>query len=209
MKIIALCHDCKHQHTIDIDPMKGPGNAFVDWYVKHPLHKVDFTYPERSPKEISSRDPTSWSEYLHNADVKVAYAATASPTITLASLAASSSLLSGRESTAIDNGASSVKYLDYLVGANYVAASSNNQAGSIYTCVVAALDDSPTWPDAFDGTDSTEAVADAGTFNSICKIIGVIGADSTASQNWPTTLMSVAAQFNGIVPDQFCVLRDP
>lgn len=146
--------------------------------------------------------PPALLSFLPNADVKIAYGASASPTITLASLAASSTLLAGRESTAIDNGAS-VKYLDYLVAGNYRAAASNNQAGSIYTTVVAALDDTPNWPDVFDGTDSTETVSKSGVFNSVCKFLSVIGADSTASQNWPFSGASVAGCFGGIVPDQF------
>lgn len=203
MKYIALCHTCRYQHTIEFDPAKGPPpSAFSDWYTKHPHpHVTEFRFPRRRQQDGHSKPKTGFKEYIHNADVKVAYGASASPTITLASLAASSSLLGGRESTAIDNGTD--KYLDFLAGANYVAAGSNNQAGQIYTCVVAALDDTPTWPDVFDGTDSAETVTDAGVFNSICRVMHVIGADATASQNWPTTLMSVAAMFNGIVPDQF------
>lgn len=146
--------------------------------------------------------PPALLSLLPNADVKLAYAASASPTFTLASLAASSSLLAGRESTAIDNGAS-VKYLDYITSGNYVAAASNNQAGSIYTTVVAALDDTPTWPDVFDGTDSAETVSKSGVFNSVCRPISVIGADNTASQSWPFSGASVAGAFGGIVPDQF------
>jgi hypothetical protein len=146
--------------------------------------------------------PPALVSMLPNADVKLAYGATATPTFTLASLAASSSLLGGRESTAIDNGAS-VKYLDYLVSAQYRSDSSNNQAGSIYTCVVSCFDDTPTWPDVFDGTDSAETVSKQGVFNSICRFLSVIAADATASQNWSVTGASVAGCFGGIIPDQF------
>lgn len=146
--------------------------------------------------------PAALAGMLANADVKIAYAASASPTITLASLAASSTLLAGRESTAVDNGAS-VKYLDYHVGGNYRAAASNNQAGSIHTCVVGANNDTPTWPDVFDGTDSTETVTDSGVFDSVVNVIHSIGADNTASQDWPFGPVSVAYGFGGMIPDQF------
>lgn len=146
--------------------------------------------------------PPALLSLLPNADVKLAYGASAAVTVTINSLAASSSLLAGRESTAIDNGAS-VKYLDYLAAGVFVANSANNQAGSIYTTVVAAIDDTPTWPDVFDGTDSAETVSKAGVFNSICRFISVIGADNTASQSWPFSGASVAGAFGGIVPDQF------
>lgn len=203
MKYLALCHTCRHKHTIDFDPITGPGNALIDWYVKHPHpHVTEFRYPQRRQREMSSRPKHSWKGYIHNADVKVAYGGTATPTMTLASLAASSTLLSGRESSAIDNGASN-KYLDYLVGGNYRAGAANNQAGSIYTCVVAARDDAPTWPDVFDGTDSAETVSKSGVFNAICKFLSTISADNTASQTWYWGLASVAACFSGFLPDQF------
>lgn len=204
MKYVALCHTCARKHIIDFDPKNGPGNAFSDWIVKHPgpEHITEFRYPRRRQQDGKSIPSHKWEGYLHNADVKAAYAASASPTLTLASLAASSSLLAGRESTAVDNGASN-KYLDYLAAGNYRAGASNNQAGTIYTCIVSARDDTPTWPDVFDGTDSAETVTDAGTFNSICNILSAISADATASQTWYWGLRSIAALFGGFLPDQF------
>jgi hypothetical protein len=203
MQYIAVCHTCRHQHKIEFDPKHGPGNAFSDWYTKHGQgHLTEFRYPRRRQQDGTSRPRHEWKGYLHNADVKVAYGATATPTMTLASLAASSTLLGGRESTAIDNGASD-KYLDVLAAGNYRAGAANNQAGTIYTCIVGARDDTPTWPDGFSGTDSTQTVSDSGVFNSICKILSAITADNTASQTWYWGPASVAALFGGWLPDQW------
>ena len=146
--------------------------------------------------------PHAIASFLPNANVNVAYGATATPTMTLASLAASSTLLAGRESTAIDNGAST-KYLDVLAAGNYKAGAANNQAGSILTCVVGARDDTPTWPDVFDGTDSAETVTDQPTFDSICRVISSIAADNTASQVWPWGPVGVAGFFGGALMDQW------
>lgn len=157
---------------------------------------------DTGPHVLHPISPHRLFDYLDNADIKIAYAASAQPTMTLASLAASSTLLGGRESTAIDNGAS-VKYLDYLAAGNYRAGAANNQAGSIYTCVVGARDDTPTWPDVFDGTDSAETVSKSGVFNAICKFLSAIAADNTASQTWYWAPSSVAGCFGGWVPDQF------
>lgn len=200
MKFLALCHTCAHKHTIEFDPKLGPNAAFSDWLTKHPgsVHDIDFVWPERTGKAVQPRDDRRWEHYVHNADVKVAYAATATPTMTLASLAASSTLLAGRESSSISN--ASNKYLDSLCAGNYRAAASNNQAGNIYTCVVGPRDDTPTWPDVFDGTDSTETVTDAGTFNSICRIISSIAADNTASQTWYWGPVTIAGFFGGVLP---------
>lgn len=204
-KGVGLCYP---QRTQKPSPLNRFLSKFWNFRLFHsrvaesPGHLAALRTKEFDFIDLVGVAPPALAAFLPNADVKLAYAASASPTITLASLAASSTLLAGRESDAIDNGAS-VKYLDYLVSGNYVAAASNNQAGSIYTTVVAALNDTPTWPDVFDGTNSTETVSKSGVFNSVCRFLNTIGADNTASQNWPFSGASVAGCFGGIVPDQF------
>ena len=202
MKIQALCHTCRMQHQMDFDPVVGPGSGFSDWLTKHPQgHLTDFLWPERSGKVV--QEEAGYLRYLHNADVKIAYAASSAVTITLASLAASSTLLAGRESAAVVN--SSNKYLDYLLAGNYKSAGSNNQAGSIYTCVVGPRDDTPTWPDGFDGTDSVETVSKQGIFDQVCRIVSSIAADNTASQTWYYGPTAISGMFGGAIPVQFVV----
>ena len=200
MKILALCWSCAHKHVLDFDPDIGPGAGFGNWLMKHPQHDVDFWWPERSAKR--SQLYTAYGHLLSNNDIKLAYAATISVTITLASLAASSTLLAGRESTAIDNGASN-KYLDYLLAGNYRTAATLLQAGTIRTAVVGARDDTPTWPDVFDGTDSVETVTTADIFNSICFLASDIATDAT-QRTWPFGPVSVESLF-GKIPDQFVI----
>lgn len=203
MKIIALCHTCKHQHTMDFDPLVGPGAGFSDWLTKHPQgHLTDFQFPQRSRKDKAVHHP--WMGYIHNADVKTAYAATASVTITLASLAASSTLLAGRESTAVDNGASN-KYLDYLISGFFKTAASNAQAGSINVAVVGNLTDTPTWPDVFDGTDSAETVSLQQVYDQVCRTAAVISTTATDALVWPFGPVAIAGLFGGVLPDQFVV----
>ena len=203
MKVKALCHTCKHQHTIDFDPRVGPGAAFSDWLTKHPgrIHDTDFVWPGRSGKV--TQEPDGWLHYLHNADVKTAYAASAAVTITLASLAASSTLLAGRESTAIDNGASN-KYLDYLLAGHYRTGAANLQAGLIRTAIVGARNDTPAWPDVFDGTDSAETVTVQAMYDSICRIVSEIVTDAT-QRTWPFGPVALASFFGGVIPDQFVI----
>jgi hypothetical protein len=205
MEIVAVCHTCARQHKIDFDPIIGPGAAFSDWLTKHPgpVHDTDFVYPRRRQRERDQR-PTGWAGYLSNEDVKVAYGATITPTLTLASLAASAALLGGRESTAIDNGATN-KYLDYLIAGKYRQAATNTAAGRILTCIVGAQDDTPNWPDVFDGTDSTETVTTADIFNSICRVASDITTAATASATNPFGPVGIAGLFGGIVPDQFVI----
>lgn len=205
MKILALCHTCRHQHKIEFDPRAGPGSAFSDWTTKHAEgHRTEFRWPERTRKQAKRhlRKP-DYLHYLHNADVKTSYAASASPTLTLASLAASSSLLAGRESTAIDNGASN-KYLDYHLAGHYRTGASNLQAGRIRTAVVGAKDDTPSWPDVFDGTDSVETVTTADMYNSVCRLVSEIVTDAT-QRTWPFGPVALAGLWGGAIPDQFIV----
>lgn len=200
MKLLAVCYTCAHRHTIEFDPGVGPGAAFGDWLTKHPAHAVDFHWPERSLR----RDPPpgSYGTFLHNADIKLSYAASTSVTITLASLAASSSLLAGRESTAIDNGATN-KYVDYLLAGHYRTGAANLQAGTIRTAVVGARDDTPSWPDVFDGTDSAETVSAQGMYDAVCRLASDIVTDTT-QRTWPFGPVSIESLF-GKVPDQFVI----
>lgn len=180
-----------------------------EWEAKHRGHDFEFLSLKREiPKGFDDRayeaigNAPWWLDYKHNADIKIAYGASAAITITLASLAASSTLLAGRESTAVDNGASN-KYLDELLAGFYKMAASNNQAGIIRTAVVGNIDDTPTWPDVFDGTDSTETVTDQPTYDSICRIISDIANDNTASQVWYWGPVAIAGMFGGVLPDQY------
>lgn len=204
MKVVALCHTCRHRHLIDFDPHRGPGAAFGDWITRHPgpAHDVDFLWPERTPKSDPSL-PGHWPGYLPNADVKLAYGASAAVTITLASLAASSTLLAGRESTAVDNGASN-KYLDELLAGHFRGGAANLQAGAIRVAVVGNEDDTPTWPDVFDGTDSAETVTVQAMYDSVCRLLAVISTDAT-QRTWPFGPRSVASCFDGVLPDQWLV----
>lgn len=202
MLLWALCRECNHKHPIDFDPIIGYGNACADWYTKHAGHqRVEFAWPERSQKRDLTVSPDELASMVSNADAKVAYAASTTPTMTLASLAASSTFLAGRESSAIDNGASN-KYLDMLLAGHYRTAATNLQAGAIRTHVVGARDDTPNWPDVFDGTDSTETVSASGIYDSVCRRVSEITTDAT-QRTWSFGPVALASFFGGNLPDQF------
>lgn len=196
MKVVALCHTCRHQHAIDFDPLVGPGAAFSDWLTKHPdaVHLVDFVWPGRSGKALQK--PKGWEHYLHNADIKVAYAASANNTITLASLATSASRLTGREGTEIDN--TSNKYLDSLWSGK-VTTGTTPSASQIDVSTVGLMDDS-TWPDVFDGTDSAETVSSQSAFNQICRIVASMINDTSSNITYPFGPVAIASLFGGVMP---------
>lgn len=137
------------------------------------------------------------------ADIKRAYAASSNLTVTsLDSLAASSTLLGGWESDAIDN--TTNLYDDYRLTAKITTNSTNLQSGEIRMYVVAMLDDS-TWPDVFDGTQSTETITDAEIRDGFCKLAKVVATDAGASDVYYLDCPSVAALYNGNLPHKFVV----
>ena len=92
------------------------------------------------------------------ADLKLSYPAASDLTITLASLASDTSLLTGRESAVIDNTAN--LYLDFLISGKITAGTSPTAARSIEVWAVGSWDGT-NWPDVFDGTESAETITSA------------------------------------------------
>lgn len=136
-------------------------------------------------------------------DVKLAYAASSAITVTnLHALASSSTWVAGWESGAIDN--STNLYTDYIVNAKIVVESSGLSAGEIRLYLVAELDDS-TWPDVFDGTESTETITDTEIRDAICRLGAMTVTDTTASRTYYLNCPSVAAVFGGQVPRKFVI----
>jgi hypothetical protein len=137
------------------------------------------------------------------AAIKPEYAASVDLTFTsLNSLAASSSLLAGAESTAVDN--TSNKYTDYLLAGYIKAGAANTQAGQIEVYVVGMLNDTE-WPDVFDGTDSTETITSAEIKASACRPAAIIATTATNDRIYPFAPVSVANLFGGSLPKKFVV----
>lgn len=134
---------------------------------------------------------------------KITYAASTTLTQTsLDGLAASSTHVAGWESDAIDN--STNLYLDYIINAKVVTEGSGVTAGEIKMWLVAEMDDS-TWPDVFDGTQSTETVTDTEIRDAICRLAATTVNDTTTARTYYLMCPSVAAVFNGVVPRKFVV----
>jgi hypothetical protein len=131
------------------------------------------------------------------ADVKANYPAASDITITLASLATDTNLLTGRESTALDN--SSNLYLDYLVSGKITTGTSPTTARSIQVWAVGSWDGT-TWPDVFDGTDSAETITSANHKAAICRFIAEMATDATSDRTYHFGPVSLASAFGGVLP---------
>lgn len=138
------------------------------------------------------------------ASIKIAYAASSNLTVTnLHSIASSSTLTGGWESGAIDN--TSSLYTDYMVSGK-ISVGNSATAGQIRVYIVGMLDDS-TWPDVFDGTESTETITDTEIRDGFAKLGAVmdVDADGGTDDVYYFGPFSVAALYGGNCPAKFVV----
>lgn len=184
---VALCYGCQHKHRIEVIPGRY-SDCFSDWRSKHsgPNCMVKFRRPRRVP---AMKD---------NADIKIAFGASAAYTITVASLASDTNLLAGRESDGVSN--ASNKYIDFMVAGKIRTGTSPTASRKIEVWGVGALDDTPTYPDVFDGTDSNETVTAAEVKNSALALLAIIGTNATSSVDYPMHPTSLFGAFGGIMP---------
>jgi hypothetical protein len=135
-------------------------------------------------------------------NIKAGYASSVALTVTnLHSLASSSDWSAGWTSASYSN--LSNLYLDYLYGFTFTTHASNRQAGAINIYVIAALNDTPTWPATSSGTIGTEgalAFTDLEERDTLCRILGSITVDNTASAIYTFPPTGIAQLFGGVVP---------
>jgi hypothetical protein len=131
------------------------------------------------------------------ADIKIAYAAASDLTITLASLASDTNLLTGRESAVIDN--TSTLALDYLVSGKVTAGTSPTASRSIEVWAVGSWDGT-NWPDVFDMTESAETITSADIKSSICRLVAAMATANTSDRTYHFGPVSLAAAFGGVMP---------
>lgn len=136
------------------------------------------------------------------------YAADAQLTITLASLASSSTFVAGREATAIDNSAN--KYDDALLSGKITVGTTPTVNTQILVYVFAPIEDTPTYPpvgtSVFSGTDGAVTLSTVGRGAGVLKLAASILVDSTTSDvTYPFGQVSIAQLFGGIMPKTWSV----
>lgn len=138
------------------------------------------------------------------ATINIAYAATATITCGVASLASSTTFVAGREGTAISN--SSNKYDDVLLSGTVTVGTTPTANTQIVIYVFSALDDTPTWPDVMDGTDSAETITSVGVGQGFLKQAAVLQVDSnTTDRVYSFGQVSIAALFGGVMPRDWSI----
>ena len=131
------------------------------------------------------------------ADLKLSYPAASDLTITLASLASDTNLLTGRESATIDN--STNLYLDILISGKITAGTSPTASRSIEVWAVGSWDGT-NWPDVFDGTESAETITSADIKASVTRYLAAMATANTSDRTYHFGPVSLAAAFGGTLP---------
>jgi len=135
------------------------------------------------------------------AAIKVAYAASATITISLASIATSATFVAGAESTIVDN--TSNLYVDAIVGGKITCGTTPTINTQILVYVFTPIDSTPTYPDVMDGTDSVETLSSVGVGQGFLKLASVLNVDSTTSDRAYPFSFSIAQLFGGVMPSRW------
>jgi len=133
---------------------------------------------------------------MASGDVKLVYGTPGDISVTLASLGPSSSLLTGRATAALDN--TSLLVLDYLLSGKIKVNATVTSGGQIQVWAVASWD-GKTWPNGFDGNDSSETLV-AEIKNVICKPVAMMTNNATGGTTYEFSGVSLRDVFRGVLP---------
>lgn len=135
-------------------------------------------------------------------DTKTKYASSVTPTVTsLQSLASSQDWTAGWTMASVT--LTTDGYLDLLFGFKFTTHASNRQAGQIKVYVIAALNDTPTWPASASGTPGTQGAlsfTDTEERDAICRELISVTVDNTASAVYDVPQIGIAHLFGGFLP---------
>lgn len=116
-------------------------------------------------------------------------------TTDLDGLASSTALLAGRASAVITNTAN-----DVLLAGRFKANNTAPTAGQILVYVGGILNDTPTYPDVFDGTSKAATVTSAGIRAAILRQVISIDTDTTANRVYEFAPINLSPFFGGVMP---------
>jgi hypothetical protein len=216
IRLDCYCHDCEVWHKPGPKTPDQFSGELWEWYAKHTGHDFEFLSPRRRlPRRL--RDwfwqqmgyAPWWLEYGENTNFKLAYAAAAAFTITLTSLATSSSWIAGRSALAIDN--SSARNIDSEITARIAVGTTPTVDTEVRIYGIQALfpDTTVVWPDSASatnlGTDANVAFTSAYTRDGGVKpLLGATAVAATSNVVYPIACLS-SAQAWGKEPKRWTV----
>lgn len=185
---VAVCLTCGHEHLIAKDEQITE-QPWLNWIHKHQGHE-NFLLPHKLRTALGNE-----VALRHNADAKIAYAATGTYAITVTSLASDTNLLAGRQGDSLTN--TSNKYLDEIFTAQVRSGASMTANRAIEFHIVGAFNDSTSYPTPFATTDAAITIGFADQKYSMVAPIAIIGTTQTAAsvQYWvrPTGIRQLFA----------------
>ena len=184
-KAIA-CWTCEISHTLPPDLRQAIASA-EGFFARHEGHIFNWF-----------EAPGLAGLWTPNADVKTAYAASAAYTISLASLATSATLVAGQESTAVSN--TTNLYIDYLVGGKITGGTTPTVDKTIEVWLYGNVNDTPTYPDVLDGTDSAETLTSVNVKKGAVQLLARMFVDATTDRPYWFSPVGIAQHFGGFVP---------
>jgi hypothetical protein len=195
----AYCHDCKHWHKLGYTPQDFTDEVW-EWEAKHHGHDFEFLSPRRrlplhfddTVYEAAGEAPW-WLDYRSNANVKIAYAASAALTCTLTSLASSATFVAGRECLAIDN--TSGLYIDYALTPKITTGTSPTVNTEIRLYGYSALTDAPAYPDTITGADANVTITNTQILENAFVLLGATTVAGTSSISYPIRCLTLAEAF--------------
>jgi len=201
IRLDCYCHTCKLWHKPGPQTPEGFSRELWEWHAKHVGHDFEFLSTRRRlPRRFrdwfwQKMGYAPWYvEYGENTNFKLAYSSATAITITLGSLAASSTWISGRDAVAIDN--TSARNIDSEITARIVTGTTPAVDSEIRIYGVQALfpDTTVVWPDTILGTN-------AGTINltsaytrdgGIKPLLGATAVSATTGVTYPISCLSTA-----------------
>lgn len=131
-------------------------------------------------------------------DILVKYATSTTLTCSVESLASDTALLSGVESSVIDN--TTAGYEDYLISGQVKAGTSPSATRQIEVWAVAW--NGTAWPLPFDGTASSLAIPVAEVKAAVCKPIAIMATTNTTDRVYYFSGASLRQAFGGVLPSK-------
>lgn len=212
MQVIGICRKCKKYHKVEGVTPQTFGQAAFDWEFRHRLCElekpgsVEFLSQRRKfPKGFNDKIYESkgigpeWLDWHENANVTIVYLADAAITMDLTSLGSSTTFVAGRESSSISN---SSNYLDCNITGRFISGTTPTAPGETRLYAVAPYEDTPAWPDVFDGTDSAETLTNTNILDSL-PLLWSGTVSTTTNVTYPVTGALTLAQCFGIIPKAF------
>lgn len=195
----AVCHDCQQRHRLGRTP-QGFTAELWEWAAKHRGHDCEFLSTKRripprfddAPFQAAGQAPW-WLTYAENANLKIAYAASAALTCTLASLASSATFVAGREATAIVN--TTNLYIDYRVTAKITTGTTATVDKEIRLYAYAVLNDTPLYPDTLTGTDSAVTLTNTYILDAGLTLLGSTSNSATSNIAYFPRCITIAEAF--------------